>query len=196
MSVEENIARVCHEANRAFCEATGDLSQPTWVDAPEWQTRSAIKGVAGVLAGNGPEESHKSWLVEKAATGWKYGEIKDPEAKTHPCFLPYDELPPEQKLKDHLFVGIVDALRIRTPEDIERESGFASSPKEDKIIEAGGAFMPTPPPPVDAPIPGSPQEVIKQLVQDKIVLTAENRGMAEELDQYFSHFGALPVGED
>lgn len=28
-----------------------------------------------------------------------------------PCFVPYEELPPEQKAKDALFIGVVHALR-------------------------------------------------------------------------------------
>ncbi len=78
--------------NRAWCIAHGDLSQPAWDDAPEWQRSSAMTGVQGVIDGNGPRESHACWLAEKEATGWKFGPVKDPEAKEHPCFVPYDEL--------------------------------------------------------------------------------------------------------
>lgn len=111
MATVEQIARVCHEANRAWCEANGDTSQPLWDDAPEWQRSSAIIGVKGAVAGNTPEESHQSWLDVKAADGWQYGEAKDPVAKTHPCFVRYDDLPPEQRVKDHLFTAIVRVLR-------------------------------------------------------------------------------------
>lgn len=30
--------------------------------------------------------------------------------KTHPCLVEYENLPPEQRAKDHLFKAIVDAL--------------------------------------------------------------------------------------
>ena len=30
------------------------------------------------------------------ADGWKYGPVKDPEKKEHPCFVPYDDLPPSR----------------------------------------------------------------------------------------------------
>jgi len=36
--------------------------------------------------------------------------VKDPEKKQHPCFVPYDELPIQQRRKDALFVSIVRAL--------------------------------------------------------------------------------------
>jgi hypothetical protein len=108
----EQIARVCHEVNRAYCQAIGDNSQPAWEDAPQWQRDSALNGVQMHLANPkaGPDESHNTWLKEKADAGWKYGPVKDPDAKEHPCFVPYDQLPVEQKAKDYLFRGVVHAL--------------------------------------------------------------------------------------
>lgn len=41
-----------------------------------------------------------AWVSYKAADGWRYGPFKDPVAKTHPCMVPYDKLPPEQRVKD------------------------------------------------------------------------------------------------
>lgn len=110
---EQFIARVAHEVNRAYCAALGDMSQPAWPDAPQWQKDSAINGVRFHLANPeaGPDHSHNSWLAEKEAGGWKYGPVKDPEKKEHPCFVPYDQLPVEQKAKDYLFRGVVHALR-------------------------------------------------------------------------------------
>ncbi|HZC29941.1 MAG TPA: RyR domain-containing protein [Gaiellaceae bacterium] len=97
-------ARAAHEVNRAYCIAIGDLSQVHWEGAPDWQKESALKGIDGVLAGNGPRESHESWLAEKRATGWIWGPVKDSQKKEHPCFVPYDQLPPAQQVKDRLFV--------------------------------------------------------------------------------------------
>jgi len=102
----EAAARAAHEANRAYCIAIGDDSQPPWETAPEWQRSSARNGVTGALAGNTPEQSHESWLAEKRAAGWKFGPVKNPEAKEHPCFVPYAELPPAQRAKDAIFVTV------------------------------------------------------------------------------------------
>ena len=106
------IAKVAHEINRAYCEALGDTSQPAWEQAPNWQRDSAINGARFHLdnPNASPSHSHESWLAEKAATGWKYGPVKDPEAKEHPCFVPYDELPVEQRAKDYLFRAVVHVL--------------------------------------------------------------------------------------
>ena len=111
----EIIAAACHQVNKAYCEGLGDRSQKSWNEAPDWQKESARVGVIGVLMnGNGPEQSHESWLKQKEADGWVYGPIKNEATKTHPCMLPYDQLPEVQKRKDWLFVGTVQTLaRIR-----------------------------------------------------------------------------------
>ena len=53
---------------------------------------------------------HDAWMADKIADGWRYGEIKDAEAKTHPCLVPFDQLPREQQAKDALFRAVVKAL--------------------------------------------------------------------------------------
>ena len=109
---DEQIARVAHEVNRAYCLALGDNSQLPWDDAPEWQRNSATNGVAFHRANPdaGPDHIHTEWLREKESDGWKFGPAKDAEKKEHPCFVPYDELPTEQKAKDFIFRGVVHAL--------------------------------------------------------------------------------------
>ena len=111
------IARVAHEINRAYCASLGDDSQPSWDNAPDWQKASALAGVDMHLASPDatPENSHESWLAQKTAEGWKYGPVKDAEKKEHPCFLPYAELPPEQKAKDYLFRAVVHVMRDAKP---------------------------------------------------------------------------------
>lgn len=106
---ELEIAKITHQANKAFCEICGDNSQPEWEAAPEWQKSSAVDGVRfHLLHPNASNEaSHNNWLAEKEASGWVYGEVKDPEAKTHPCIVPFAELPPQQQFKDVLFASIV-----------------------------------------------------------------------------------------
>ena len=107
-----NIAIVCHEANRAYCQTLKDHSQQSWSQAPQWQRDSAVKGVQFCLANPDapPSANHESWLKVKEAEGWIYGPEKDPEKKTHPCMVPYEQLPLEQQRKDALFKAIVAAL--------------------------------------------------------------------------------------
>jgi hypothetical protein len=109
----EQIAKVAHEVNKAYCEALGDMSQAKWEDAPDWQRSSAINGVQFHLLNPDAKasHSHEEWLKEKKQNGWKWGKEKDADLKTHPCFVPFDELPVEQKAKDYIFRGIVHALK-------------------------------------------------------------------------------------
>ena len=107
------IAKACHEANRVWCQANGDDSQKHWQEAEQWQRDSAIMGVRFRLSNPWAKEDaqHNSWMMDKAAGGWVYGEVKDADAKTHPCMVPFDELPEFQQKKDRLFCAIVDALK-------------------------------------------------------------------------------------
>lgn len=104
------IAMMCHEANRQYCASIGDNTQPSWADAPEWQKGSAVNGVKHRLENplSTPEDSHKSWLNEKTLDGWKYGEVKNPETKEHPCFCDYSQLSESQRKKDEIFIATVD----------------------------------------------------------------------------------------
>lgn len=106
------IAKIVHTINAAYCLSQGDDSQKPWDEAPEWQKESAVKGVEFVLANPDAPESatHDSWLAQKTADGWVYGEEKDEEAKTHQCIVPFEELPAEQKAKDYIFRATVKAV--------------------------------------------------------------------------------------
>src|SRR4051812_22914098 len=108
----EQIARICHEANRLYCEDMHHPSILPWSYAPEWQKVSAIEGVKAIMANphRTPEQSHDGWCLHKLADGWTYGPVKDADKKTHPCLVPYNELPADQRGKDVLFVNIVRAL--------------------------------------------------------------------------------------
>lgn len=113
VTVEMSIAKICHEANKFYCESIGDYSQKSWAEADEWQRDSAIKGV--VFRFKNPEaprsSQHDAWMQDKINDGWSYGEVKNAEEKTHPCIVPYDQLPVHQQKKDALFQAIVDALK-------------------------------------------------------------------------------------
>ncbi len=144
----DQIARVCHEANRAYCMTIGDHSQPTWDMAPAWQKSSFVAGVEAALLDpdKTPEDSHVGWLEGKKKAGWKYGPKKAPEKLEHPCMLPYDELSLEQKAKDELFLAVVKSLshmavvattpRLNVPVP-EGEGQMVHDRPEDSTLETG-----------------------------------------------------------
>ena len=106
----DRAARIAHEVNRVWCrEATKDDSQLPWKHAPQWQKDSIIAGVRAVQLNPGmtPELSHLSWMSRKESDGWKYGPEKNPDLRTHPCMMPFSDLPFAQRAKDEVFLTIV-----------------------------------------------------------------------------------------
>ncbi|MCG8345381.1 MAG: hypothetical protein MI685_09535, partial [Chlorobiales bacterium] len=109
----EFIAKACHDANRAYCQSIGDNSQKPWSSTKAEIKNSAIDGVkyAIEMIEDGEDLSsammHENWLKGKIEQGWTYGEEKCEESKTHPCCIPYEQLPEEQKKKDAIFIDTV-----------------------------------------------------------------------------------------
>ena len=106
----EHIAEIAHEANRAYQRIQGEIVNFPWENLSQQMRDSIVDGVNGVLHGNTPRESHENWLKFKEQAGWKYGDVKDFSTKTHPCFVAYDDLPEDQRIKDDLFTSVVMAL--------------------------------------------------------------------------------------
>lgn len=110
------VARCCHEAVRALAACYGDFSIPSWDAAPAWQVESACHGVAQLIHNPSltPKELHELWMQHKLDEGWRYGSTKDPTQKTHPCLVPYDQLPAVQRAKDHVFRAVaLSVLALR-----------------------------------------------------------------------------------
>lgn len=105
-------AKIVHEINKAYCESLGDFSQKSWIDAPENIQQSAIDGVLFHIEHPNakPSATHDNWHELKVKDGWVHGDVKDANQKTHPCLVPFDELPAEQRVKDHIFRGAVLSL--------------------------------------------------------------------------------------
>ncbi|GAB7050299.1 RyR domain-containing protein [Catenuloplanes indicus] len=103
------VAAVCHAANRALQTAIGD-PRPS-ADIPEpWERAATEASIRAVLAGATPEELHDAWCALKVDDGWRYGPRRDPVTRTHPCLVPYDDLPEAERRKDALFHAIVRVL--------------------------------------------------------------------------------------
>ncbi len=137
------IARVCHEANKAYCFSIGDTSQKSWEEAEQWQRDSAIAGVQYRLDNPDAPASaqHESWMKAKEQAGWSYGPIKDPENKQHPCMVSYEELPEEDRRKDALFQAVVDSLAGNNSVVVISKRAHDSLVKSEaklNALEAGG----------------------------------------------------------
>lgn len=136
----EDVARICHETMRAYCEfldhwqkpvatapsiskeppkpttvpvATSPAPPGSWEAAEQWQRDSIIAGVKFRVEHSGCtfSEQHDAWRKSKLAAGWKFGPVKDSAKKEHPCLVAYEDLPGSQRYKDALFCAVVDALK-------------------------------------------------------------------------------------
>lgn len=116
----EQIAELCYEVNRAICLAADEKStgisapQKPWATADSYQRTAVRTGVGNQLNDpvSMPEDSHNRWIKHMEAEGWTYGERKDSEKRTHPCLVPFSELPLEQRVKDYVFLAIVDTCGL------------------------------------------------------------------------------------
>ena len=116
-----DVASICHEANRQYARVLGDTVHLPWDMCPEWQKKSVVAGVRVVLKNENvsAEELHASWMAQKVAEGWIWGPTKDPYKKQHPCLLPYDQLPDHERFKDQLFHAIAKKLSDQVEYDVQ-----------------------------------------------------------------------------
>lgn len=50
------------------------------------------------------ENIHENWAAQRIRDGWSFGTDRDDLKKTHPCLVPYDELPEREREYDRLTV--------------------------------------------------------------------------------------------
>jgi hypothetical protein len=142
----ELIAAACHAINTAYCLSHGDTSHKPWDECSDELKASILAGVDLHLNDPAatPEQSHEAWLAGKTAEGWKYGKNKDAKKKTHPCFLPYAELPAEQKAKDYLFRAVVHQLKDlpdeAAPLDVETQAAERAKMRAELLTELREEF--------------------------------------------------------
>lgn len=110
----EEIARVCHEANRAMTHIVADVPvQPPWDEIDADMRASCVKGVEFSLSAPNAtaRDQHEAWCQERINQGWRWGPLKDTALKLHPALRGYDGLPEGTRRKDAVFRAIVGALR-------------------------------------------------------------------------------------
>jgi hypothetical protein len=109
-SLFERVAQVVHEANRTWDAVRGVVPGAPWDQAQDWKRSTAVEGVKLALAGAEPPELHEAWRAAKLAQGWTPGAVKDPQAKTDPMLVPYQDLSDEQMRTPDLVAAITRAL--------------------------------------------------------------------------------------
>lgn len=75
------------------------------------QMREVIERQMGPMRSGSPEELHGGWVQAYIDMGWTYGEVRDPEAKTHPDMVPFVALTKREQDKDAVFIALCEIAR-------------------------------------------------------------------------------------
>jgi len=46
------------------------------------------------------QNTHDIWAAQRITEGWQYGQERNDALKTHPCLVPYEDLPESEKEYD------------------------------------------------------------------------------------------------
>lgn len=75
-------------------ETNAYIPQP--VDTSKVELSPELLELAEMMA----ENVHDVWAATRIEQGWTYGTERDDANKKHPCLVPYEELPEEEKVYD------------------------------------------------------------------------------------------------
>lgn len=69
---------------------------PQPIDTSEIELPKELSSLVEAMAKN----VHEVWAQTRISQGWTYGEERNDELKQHPCLIPYEELPEEEREYD------------------------------------------------------------------------------------------------
>lgn len=75
------------------------------------QFRDIITRMMGPDRFTDAETAHNSWVADYAKMGYRYGPVRDHEAKTHPDMVPFKDLGWEERIKDAVFIALCEMAR-------------------------------------------------------------------------------------
>ncbi len=67
------------------------------------------------------KNTHENWAKQRISQGWTYGEKRDDKTKTHPCLIPYEDLPEQEKEYDRITSQETLKFIIKSGYKIEKE---------------------------------------------------------------------------
>jgi hypothetical protein len=79
--------------------------QPQQIDTSGIRLSDEITSIAEVLAKN----VHEVWAQKRISEGWKYGTARNDDRKEHPCLVPYENLPEDERVYD--LVTVTETLK-------------------------------------------------------------------------------------
>lgn len=75
---------------------TNNIYTPQPIDTSKVDLPEQLIGLAEQMA----ENVHDVWAATRISQGWEYGLERNDVEKKHPCLVPYDQLPEEEKVFD------------------------------------------------------------------------------------------------
>ena len=66
------------------------------------------------------EQNHEVWAEQRIKDGWTYGAYRDDNGKTHPCLVPYSDLPEKEKEYDRNTAVAILKLIVKLGYRIEK----------------------------------------------------------------------------
>ncbi|MBO5510819.1 MAG: Ryanodine receptor Ryr [Clostridia bacterium] len=72
------------------------MYKPQPIDTSSVELPDDIRELGELIARN----THEVWSEGRIRDGWTYGEKRDDVQKTHPCLIPYEDLPEIEKEYD------------------------------------------------------------------------------------------------
>ncbi|MBR1548478.1 MAG: Ryanodine receptor Ryr [Prevotella sp.] len=80
---------------------------PQPIDTSDVLLPKELEGLVELIAKN----VHEVWAETRIAQGWRWGEQRNDEQKTHPCLVPYEQLSDEEREYDrHTSLGTLKLI--------------------------------------------------------------------------------------
>ena len=76
------------------------MKQKTYTPQPIDTTGVKLPEELEMLVEQMSKNVHEVWSKTRIQQGWTFGEQRNDELKTHPCLIPYEELPESEKEYD------------------------------------------------------------------------------------------------
>lgn len=113
----EDIAEVAHETLRSYhnclLSSSSEKTAP-WSELPEEAKFAVMAEVEWRMehVGDPVGARHEEWCLNKMADGWEHGYQFNAAQKKHPQIGPYEKVGYQTKVRDAIFVAVVDSLAL------------------------------------------------------------------------------------
>ena len=139
----EEIARAIYEATRIEANwSKRSIVPEKWEDRDEKFRTQFVEIIDKYLKTDKlptPSDAHDSWMKSYFDMGWKYGEVRDVDKKTHPDLLPFDELSQDERDKDAIFLAFVWVIKEALSSQRQRVVGVGKQ-YEELIMAVGNKY--------------------------------------------------------